>query len=161
MVSPFPALSLSAFASFNDQKYTSLNTPAVLVASTAFPLNPKDVAFPYAPEVTYGANVRYQTDPLGVLGYAVLNLDYYHASRTYFSPFKTDKSLSQAPYQLLNARVDLVGVAGSQVTVSGYVKNITDEVYVVGGANTAATAGFNSFFYNEPRTYGLLINVKF
>jgi iron complex outermembrane receptor protein len=159
-VVPAHGLTIAGFMTYNQERYLETGTPAILVAANAFPSNPADVAFPYAPEVTLGGSVSYEKE-IESAGTLAFNLDAYHANRTYFSPFKSDTGLSQAPYTVVNARIDLRKIRGSAVTVGLYVRNLFNEKYATGGANTAVSAGYNSLFYAEPRMYGVQTRVKF
>ena len=158
---PTRGLTLGAFASYNDAKYLDVGTPAILSSRNAFPATGAETAFPYAPALTLGANISYETTLEGDLGSLAFNADVYRASRTYFSPFKSDLQLSQAAYAVVGARVDWNDVGGSQLSLGVFARNLFDKDYAVGGANTAVTAGYASLFYNEPRTYGIQGKLKF
>lgn len=160
-ITPTRGFTVSGFLSYNDAKYLDVGTPAILSSRNAFPANPADTAFPYAPALTMGASLAYETTLPGDLGGLSFNLDGYRASRTYFSPFNTDKALSQAAYTLVNGRIDWEEFAGTPVTLGFFVRNLTDAEYAVGGANTATSAGYASLFYGEPRTYGVQGRIKF
>jgi len=158
---PTPGLTFGAFVSYNDAKYLDTGTPAALSSRNAFPANAADTAFPYAPALTLGGNVKYEASLGGDLGELTFNADVYRASRTYFSPFKNDKQLSQAPYALVGARVDWSDFAGTPLTLGIFARNLFDKVYAIGGANTATASGYASLFYNEPRTYGVQAKLNF
>jgi iron complex outermembrane receptor protein len=159
-VVPTRGLTFAGFLTYNQEKYLDTGTPPVLSAANAFPADPADVAFPYAPELTMGGSINYEADIDGA-GTLAINLDAYRANRTYFSPFKSDKELSQAPYTVVNARVDLRDIGGSAVSLGVYARNLFNKAYATGGANTATSAGYNSVFYAEPRMYGVQARVKF
>lgn len=151
---------LSAFGTYNDEKYLNTGIPVSLSATSAFPANPADTAFPYAPALTLGSSVDYETS-LGHAGTLVFNANVYRASRTFFSPFKALLSLSQPTYAVANARVDWRDIGGSPISVAVYARNLFDKQYTVGGANTATASGYTSVFYAEPRMYGVQARVKF
>jgi iron complex outermembrane receptor protein len=155
-----PPLRLSVFGSYNDMRFTRIDTPAVLVAANAFPQSSANSAFPYAPEYTLGGNLRYE-QPVGDMMKAVFNADIYRASRIFYSPFKSDRTLSEAPYTLVNARLDLENIAGTGVTLGLFVRNLFDTTFVVSGATTTRTSGYNTVFYNEPRMYGAQLRFRF
>jgi iron complex outermembrane receptor protein len=160
-ITPTRGFTVSGFLSYNDAKYLESGTPAILASRNAFPANPADTAFPYAPALTMGGSIGYETRLSGDLGGLSINLDAYRASRTYFSPFKSDKALSQGAYTLVNGRIDWEEFAGTPVTIGFFVRNLFDVEYAVGGANTATSAGYASLFYGEPRTYGVQGRIKF
>jgi iron complex outermembrane recepter protein len=160
-ITPTRGLTFGGFISYNDAKYLDTGTPAVLASRNAFPAKPEDTAFPYAPALTLGGNVSYETSLGPDIGGLTFNADVYRASRTYFSPFKSDKQLSQGAYAVVGARLDWTDVGGTPLTLGVFARNLFNEVYAVGGANTATSAGYASLFYNEPRTYGVQAKLKF
>src|SRR3546814_15690273 len=81
--------------SYNDSKYLELDTPAILATTTAFPATAQDTAFRYAPKLTFGGSIRYETEIGPDAGSLAFNLDAYRSSRVYFGAFKADKELSQ------------------------------------------------------------------
>ncbi|RYY29114.1 MAG: TonB-dependent receptor [Sphingomonadales bacterium] len=157
---PMRGLTFAGFASYNDAKYLDTGTPAVLAAANAFPAAPNDVAFPYAPALTVGGSISYETY-IPEAGTLAVNVDAYRASRVFFSPFKTDLTLSQPAYAIANLRVDLRDVGGSPLSVGLYVRNLFNKEYATGAANSATASGYNSVFYAEPRMYGIQGRVKF
>jgi len=158
---PTRGLTLGAFVSYNDAKYLEVGTPAILASRNAFPANAADTAFPYAPALTMGGNISYETTLSGDLGGLAFNADIYRASRTYFSPFKSDLQLSQGAYAVVGARIDWSDIGGTPLTLGLFARNLLDKEYAIGGANTATSAGYASLFYNEPRTYGIQGKLKF
>lgn len=162
MVSPAEWISFSAFASYTDAKYTDLGgaDAAFFAGAAAFPATLDQQAFPYAPKFTLGGNIRLEHDFDG-LGKAVFNFDGYHSSRVWFTPFKSDLSLSEAGYELFNARLDIENIGGSPISAGFYVRNLFDREVVSAGAQTARSAGFNAVIYNEPRMYGIQLKYRF
>ena len=124
-----------------------------------FPQASSDAAFQYAPKFTIGGNIRYEAD-LGPVR-AVFNTDVYHASRIYYSPFKSDLTLSSAPYTLVNARIDFDQIAGTNLAIGLFMRNALDTTFISSGASTTRTSGYNAVFYNEPRMYGLELRYRF
>ena len=62
----------------------------------------------------------------------------------------------------LDLRLDWSNVLGSQVSLAAFVKNATDEEYLVGTANQLSTLfGQLAYLYGEPRTYGMEIRYSF
>ncbi len=159
-LSPVPGLTIAAFATYNHQEYLETGTPAVLSAARAFPTDPADVAFPYAPDLTAGGSISYEQD-LGDGSTVAMTLDLYHANRTFYSPFKSDLALSMAPYELLNGRIDFKNVYDTPLSIGFYMRNILDTEYYAGAANSATSSGYASMFYGAPRTYGLQLRLDF
>ncbi|WP_439540582.1 TonB-dependent receptor [Sphingomonas sp.] len=159
-ITPVPPLRLSVFGSYTDLRYTKIAIPTVLVAANAFPQTTADSAFPYAPEYTVGGNMRFE-QPLGEFTSMVLNADVYHASRIYYSPFKSDRTLSEDPYTLVNLRLDFENLGGTGVALGLFMRNVFDTTFIVSGATTTRTSGYNTVFYNEPRMYGAQLKFRF
>ena len=89
--------------------------------------------------------------------------DVYGQSAQYFSNLdNTVNPGSQLPgYSLLNLRFDWRRVAGSNVTLSAFAKNVTDKVYYNGGIAYGAAFGTNGARVAEPRTFGAELTYKF
>lgn len=141
-------------------RYTKIAIPTVLVAANAFPQTSADSAFPYAPEYTVGGNMRFE-QPVGDFTRMVFNADVYHASRIYYSPFKSDRTLSEDPYTLVNLRLDFEDLGGTGVSFGLFMRNVFDTTFFVSGATTTRTSGYNTVFYNEPRMYGAQLKFRF
>lgn len=159
-ISPVRPLRLSVFGSYTDLRYTRIATPTVLVAANAFPQTVADSAFPYAPEYTVGGNARFE-QPLGDFTTMVLNADIYHASRIYYSPFKSDRTLSEDPYTLVNLRLDFEDLGSTGVSLGLFMRNAFNTTFIVSGATTTRTSGYNTVFYNEPRMFGAQLRFRF
>jgi iron complex outermembrane receptor protein len=89
------------------------------------------------------------------IGTVVLSADYYHSS-------KVQSSDAVLPgYDLVNARFDLNGVAGSNLDLALFVRNVFDKDYLASSNVGSAALGTNSGFYGAPRTYGLEVRYRF
>ncbi len=64
-------------------------------------------------------------------------------------------------YAVWNFRVDWRGVFGSGFDVAAYVKNATDEEYVLGGLNVVDSGGYGAYHYGAPRTIGSSVRYTF
>lgn len=84
------------------------------------------------------------------------------ALQTPLSPFIADtvQNEKQGSYGLLNLRADFQP-AGSPVTVGAYVKNATDEEFLIDAGNTGDTLGSPTFIRGAPRTVGVEVKAKF
>jgi len=68
----------------------------------------------------------------------------------------------QAPYSLVNARVELHNVARSGVDVALFANNLLNEKYRIGVLGLIAEGlGFQSSVFGEPRMYGVELGFKF
>jgi iron complex outermembrane recepter protein len=69
----------------------------------------------------------------------------------------------QDGYTLYDARVDWRRVFGQKIDASLWVKNLTDEEYILAGGDflPSTTLGFIQGLYGEPRTYGVELKYSF
>jgi len=160
-VEPTRGLTLTGFVSYNAEEYLDnglAGTP--FINTSAFPLNPKEVAFQYAPEWTFGGSMTAEKE-VETLGTLALSVDAYHSSRVYFTNDKNNYILSQKPYTTVNGRLDVREILGSKIDLGFYVRNIFKKVYKTGASNSAISSGYDSVFYAEPRMYGAQIRINF
>ncbi|MFP5296355.1 MAG: TonB-dependent receptor [Alphaproteobacteria bacterium] len=66
----------------------------------------------------------------------------------------------QDSYGLLNLRVRFVGEAGDW-SVEAFADNLLDEEYIRDAGNTGDSLGLPTFIAGEPRTYGVVIGLKY
>jgi iron complex outermembrane receptor protein len=89
--------------------------------------------------------------------------DLYSQSSFYFS----NASATILPdtkidgYTLLDVRAEWAKIGGSEISLTAYVKNLTDKKYNVGGFALGAVNGLNSVLPGLPRMYGLEARVEF
>ncbi len=76
-------------------------------------------------------------------------------------PPEVRPALQQEDYWLVNATADWESIKDSNLDISLYVKNLTDEEYTVGGIQLYHTIGLSSKVYAEPRTYGMQVQYSF
>ena len=121
------------------------------------PLPPVDVEPTYAPEVQAMGVVRYTWDGLGgvmtVQGDASYSDEYFYNLRN----FDADKFDS---YTLVNALLSWQSSDGGW-TVTGAVRNLTDERAGLQGFDLATLCGCNEVAYRSPREYTLGLRVEF
>ena len=175
---PTPWLEVSAFADVTDANYKEFTTP-ILAADPADPncANPvtrtqcntvqtgtRDFSgdkFTYTPKNHFGATARVALPVPEDFGQASFTATYYHQAKYYFASFiQEPESLAEAQ-NLVNLRLDWKGVMGSRVDVGAYVKNATNQTYVVGGAGQEGSVGITYGLYGEPRMYGVDFRVQF
>ncbi len=151
-ISPVSGLVLSGSATFLDSKTKRQTIPALL--APFFPAG--DIPLLFTPETSYTGGIAYTHSLGGNLGELTVNAQYYHASTIDFS------NLIAAPYDVVNARLDLKGVAGTELDVGLFVRNLFKEEYISGPALTPANAiPFSTVLYGPPRTYGLELRFRF
>jgi iron complex outermembrane recepter protein len=64
-------------------------------------------------------------------------------------------------YELANARIDWNGIAGSNLDLGFYVKNVFDTVYQTGVSILLPNQPFNSLYIGPPRTWGIEARYSF
>jgi len=150
-VSPTRALSFNAGATFLDLKSQSLTAPSFLVAYLASP----QVPFNLVAKTTITAGGRWTMPVPENVGTAVISIDYYHSS-------KVQSSDAVLPaYDLVNARFDLSGIAGTGLDAGIFVRNLFDKTYLASANVGSNLLGINSGFYGAPRTYGIDLRYRF
>ncbi|OAN65911.1 hypothetical protein A7X12_14290 [Sphingomonas sp. TDK1] len=68
---------------------------------------------------------------------------------------------AQAGYTLLNARIDYNNIGGSRLSAGIYARNITNELYGLTRNFQLTGAGYETFTYGDPRTYGVEATFRF
>jgi len=127
-----------------------------------------------APELVANINANY-THPLDDGGDLIFNVGYtwnddYESDTIYQSGaaetdlagnptanLRTDE-FSQDGYGILNATIMWAGVLGSDLDISLWGRNLTDESFIV---NALHTSVIRVAIYNEPVNYGLTFNYSF
>jgi iron complex outermembrane receptor protein len=119
---------------------------------------------PYAdaPKNTYSVFFRAEQDIAGI-GLLSFRGDFYHSDKTYFSNLNDTigPGTELDSYELLNFHLALDEIAGSQFSVTAYLRNATDEEYERGGLPLAGVTATNATIIGEPRTYGLELTYRF
>lgn len=151
-ISPVPDPVLNGNATFLDSKTKRQIIPALL--SPFFPTG--DIPLLFTPKTSYTGSIAYSHALGGDLGELSANVQYYHSSSIDFSNYIA------APYDVVNARLDWRGVAGTTLDLGLFVRNLFKEEYVSGPALTPANAiPFSTVLYGAPRTYGLELRFRF
>src|SRR5262249_37567438 len=89
------------------------------------------------------------------IGELSLRGDVYYQSSWYFSSLNgTVNPGTQLPsYTLVNLRLALDKIGGSNFSLAASVHNLTDETYYTGGLAEGSTFGLNIANVGKPRTY--------
>jgi iron complex outermembrane recepter protein len=97
------------------------------------------------------------------LGPMSLRAEFYGQSYEYFSNLASTLTPgTKLPgYGIVNLRYDWKHVFGSDLTVSGFAKNVTNHEYYTGGEAFGVDFGLNNASPAEPRTYGAELNYTF
>ncbi len=121
---------------------------------------------PGATPVQFTARASYEL-LLGRYGTLVPRVSANYKGRTYFDAGDVrgdepvpNEGASQDPYWLFNAGLEYRTPDG-HFTVSGWVRNITDQVYLQNSFDLREGFGMLLDFYGDPRTYGITIGVEF
>lgn len=77
------------------------------------------------------------------------------------TPSEIHHTMRQEAYWLVNLSAEWDQIMGSDLSVSAYVNNATNEDYAVGGIHLYPTLGLVTKVYAEPRTYGLQLRYRF
>lgn len=150
----------------NDPLYPNVPTDPSCVGATfsdGAPLPPgakqlQDNLLVQSPHWQFNTSAQYSfpvSDNLEVTA----RVDYKWQSRAYFDIYNNPQA-SQGAYGLLNASVD-VGPVGRAWSVTGWIRNATDERYVSqGSAGSGATPAVVGSL-GMPRMYGVTLNRRF
>lgn len=149
VVAPFPDLTLGFSGSYLDYRIADAPVPA---AFAGFPVNGAD----NAPKWSYTLSGDYRL-PFGdsTLGQFVVHADYYWTDHymygTGFLP----------SYGVVNLNLDWRDIGGEPLTLSLFVMNAADEVYLNSVTFSGTAPGFSTVSYGEPRMIGLRARYKF
>ncbi len=150
-ISPTRTLSFDAGATFLDLKSRSLTVPPFLVSYLASP----SVPFNLVAKTTFTAGARWTLPVAESIGTAAISIDYYHSSKV-----RSSDAILPA-YDLVNARFDLTGVAGTSLDAGLFVRNLFDKEYLASANVGSNLLGISSGFYGAPRTYGIELRYRF
>jgi len=112
--------------------------------------------FQDTPEEQYFFAAQYSW-PLNGGGGLLLGADYSYQSEVFHDPANNEE-IAEDGYGLFNARLKWTNAAGN-MDITAFVKNITDEEYLVSGVDFSELDYFLGYF-GPPRTWGLSISVR-
>jgi iron complex outermembrane receptor protein len=92
-------------------------------------------------------------------GVFVPRFDWSFKDQVFFSPANRD-FLGQDPLWLLNLRLTYKAPNG-KFDISGWVKNLTDQAYIVDSFNLARARDAIIYAIGDPRTYGVTLHLRF
>jgi len=150
-------LDLGINLAYTDAKYTQNVVPIPFVGS----LNVD--SYPDSPRWSGSASVDIKFPVAEHLGSMDLRTDFYSQSQTYFSSTNgtsTPGTLLDG-YSTIATRLNWKEIMQSKVSAAFYVRNVADRVYHISGYALGASAGVNTWYPGEPRTYGAELSVKF
>ena len=150
-----PKFRLNATYGYIDTKYDEYKG---LDFTTGLPI---DVAnnreFQFAPETSYSLNARYETQT--ELGNLVARVDYAFVDDQYFQTLPSSL-IEGDDYTLLDARLELNNISGSNFSIALWGENLGDEEYRTGGFDVptfgiAPPDGMFANSWGNLRTYGI------
>ena len=132
--------------------------------NTGAPNDVTDTAeFPYSPENKWSLGLNYQTNLS--IGQLTASIDYSFVDDHFPYHNQPSADLTRiASYNVLNARITLSEIAGSQFDLSLWGRNILDEEYRINGlpladATGTFVGGLN--YYGDPATFGVELSYQF
>ena len=156
-------LTLTANYSYIDAEYTDYPGFTTDILGNRIP----NINTPYTgtPEHQFSAEARYRLPIPEDLGDVFGSIQFYHQSTIALD----DSALNnpnfsegfEQPYSLLHARLDWNNIRGLPIDASLFARNITDHTHLVAVANFLTAIGIINGIYDEPRTYGLQLRVRF
>ena len=150
-IQPTQTLSFDVGATFLDLKSRSLTLPTSLTPYLVV----QAVPFNLVAKTTVTAGGRWTLPLPESFATGVLSADYYHSSRV-----RSSDAILPA-YDLVNARFDLNGIAGTHVDAGIYVRNLFNKKYLASANVGSNQLGIGSGFYGAPRIYGLELRFRF
>jgi iron complex outermembrane receptor protein len=150
-ISPIRRLSLELSGTLLDTKSRSLTVPASLLPYLAI----KSVPFNLVAKTTLSGSIHYDVPVPESFAHVVFNADIYHSSKVQVS------DVFLPSYNLVNARLDFNGIAGTQFDASVFVRNLFNKNYLASGDVSALALGETSAFYGAPRTFGVQLRYRF
>ena len=161
-----PGLDISAGYGYVDPEYDEFlsfdnNTGAISDISN-------DRAFEFTPEHSYNLSLNYTFPKFSDNGELRARIDWSGMSEVVFTPkISGNDDIAQDDYSILNLRLgyDDIALADGKLSISGWVRNATDEEYKIGGfefdLSGYSLGRASTSQWGEPRTYGVDINYRF
>ncbi|CAN5248488.1 TonB-dependent receptor [soil metagenome] len=157
---PFPFLEINASYAYSKAKYTSF----ILPDGRDFTKAP----FAGAPKHTVSGSIRLELPISERAGQFAAQLSGSYRSDTIMADLTSFDLVTQSVfstsklkgYGTLDARVEWLEVLGNKLTLSAFVRNLTDNEYYTAGQDVTAV-GFTSFILGAPRTYGFQARFEF
>ncbi|MBB3048609.1 outer membrane receptor protein involved in Fe transport [Litorivivens lipolytica] len=167
---PSPIVMLNASFSKNDYEFQEFKDNDLLTAAATgnfVPEDRTDETFPASPETTasFGAQLMLPTD----FGLIIPRVDLSYKSEIFFGLDEGSYNVYQRTgeglggsdaYTLVDVRLSWQNNEGD-TTVAAFVKNVTDERYVIGTASVSDSVSTFNQTYGDPRRFGLMVRKTF
>jgi len=111
-----------------------------------------------SPELSYVSYAQYRWE-LPRFGSLTPRFDWRYKSRVYYTP-ENDSRVGSDPRWLLDARLTYTNPEGT-LSLSGWVRNLTDELYPVTAFDRKDGNGAIVWVISDPRTYGVSASLRF
>ena len=157
------SLTLSANYSYIDAEYTEYpGTTTDILGNVRLNI---DTPYTGTPKHQVSAEARYQLPVPEDLGEIFGSVQFYHQSTVALDDSALiNPNFSEGfsePYSLVHARLDWNNIHGLPIDASLFVRNLTNHTHLVAVANFLNAIGILNGIYDEPRTYGLQVRVRF
>ncbi|WP_137681354.1 TonB-dependent receptor [Aurantiacibacter suaedae] len=142
------AISLFVNGAYADAKIDEDNTLAPAYSGARFRLQPKfQMAAGFTVDHMVANDVRFFATP-----------SVTHRSTIFFE-LPNSAKISQGPVTLLNVRAGFA-FADDQIELAGFVRNLSNEDYLLDAGNTGGAFGYPTFIPAEPRFYGIELTAR-
>jgi iron complex outermembrane recepter protein len=140
--------------------------------ATRQPVDVSDTPFQFTPRHSVSLRGTYEQQ-LGTAGLFRFVANAAWQDDIWINPLHTQRIINQHPaallpllqqedYWLVDISVGLENIAGTGIDVQGYVKNLFEQEYKVGGLQLyTGSAGYISAVYGRPRTAGVQVRYSF
>lgn len=170
-IRPLPGLEIGGTFSHTDAKYKKFDVPVFAPTLACdgvknFGETGDFTCMPFQFSTPYIYNVYASLDvPLAEsMGSLSFYANYSHVAEQATAPLGNDITQPGSvlePYGLLNGAIAWKGVAGTQVEVSLFGNNLTNELYRTSNGNSFDNTLVNSTIYGAPRMYGVKVGFRF
>jgi iron complex outermembrane receptor protein len=156
-----PGLTLDTGVTYLDAKYREFDNAPIYIQR---PTGGNDVSsidaagfpLPRASKWRLTGGLTYQTE-LGTAGKITANANVAYSSRFYWN---VDPGIFQKKMALVNTSLSFAPASFDRLTLTGWVRNLTDVQYYGGDLAQAGVSGFGATAA-APRTYGMDLRVSF
>ena len=150
-------LDLGVNLAYTNARYTNGTVPIPFVGTLQVD------SYPDSPKWSGSVDVDVKLPVPANLGQVDVRGDYYRQTHTFFS--NTNGTSTPGTrldgYSTLAVRLSWKEIMQSRISAAVYVRNLADKVYHVSGYALGASAGVNTWYPGEPRTFGAELSVKF
>ncbi len=164
---PSPLVMINASYSDNNYEFQQFTDNDLLnaVAGNFIPEDRTDETFPASPETTAALGIQLMI-PTG-LGMVIPRVDFSYKSEIFFglddgsySVYEREGIGGSEAFTQIDARVSWQSESGD-LTVAAFVKNLTDERYIIGTASVSDSVSTFNQTYGDPRRYGVQVRKTF